>query len=129
MPGSVWPGFQFTFEGTDNELFNRNALRACDLFSFAIHRVGQFDCRPHDPPFLYDTASPIHAFAVGVLSSRNSYLGGEKASGPITYAIGGKQYVAGTGAGVMYVIALSKNIPRKGPLDRRSLHCAALRSR
>jgi hypothetical protein len=77
MAGSVWPGFQFTFEGTDNELFNRNALRACDLFSFAINRFGQFDCRPHDPPFLYDTASPIHAFAVGVLSPRNSYLGGK----------------------------------------------------
>jgi hypothetical protein len=33
---------------------------------------------------------------------RNSYLGGEKASGPITYAVDGKQYVVGTGGGVMY---------------------------
>ena len=67
MRGSVRLGFQFTFERTDNELLNRNALRACDLFSFAINLVGQFDCRPHDPPFVYDTASPTHAFAVGVL--------------------------------------------------------------
>jgi hypothetical protein len=34
--------------------------------------------------------------------SRNSYLGGEKAIGPITYAVDGKQYVVGTGGGVMY---------------------------
>ncbi len=72
MGGRVRLGFQFTFEGTDKELFNRNPLRSRDLFSFAINRVGQFDCRPHDPPFFYDTASPTHAFAIGVFFARNS---------------------------------------------------------
>jgi hypothetical protein len=43
------------------------------------------------------TPSPL-----GYFSSRNAYLGGEKASGPITYAVDGKQYVVGTGGGVMY---------------------------
>jgi alcohol dehydrogenase (cytochrome c) len=33
-------------------------------------------------------------------------LGGVNASGPITYAVDGKQYVVGTGGGVMYVFAL-----------------------
>jgi alcohol dehydrogenase (cytochrome c) len=36
----------------------------------------------------------------------HAYLGGVNASGPITYAVDGKQYVVGTGGGVMYVFAL-----------------------
>ncbi|HXJ44302.1 MAG TPA: PQQ-binding-like beta-propeller repeat protein, partial [Bryobacteraceae bacterium] len=34
------------------------------------------------------------------------YLGGVNASGPISYAVNGKQYIVGTGAGTMYVFAL-----------------------
>ena len=34
------------------------------------------------------------------------YLAGPNASGPISYAVNGQQYVAGTGAGTMYVFAL-----------------------
>jgi alcohol dehydrogenase (cytochrome c) len=34
------------------------------------------------------------------------YLGGPNASGPISYAVNGKQYVVGTGMGTMYVFAL-----------------------
>ena len=33
-------------------------------------------------------------------------LGGENGSGPITYAVHGRQYVIGTGGGVMYAFAL-----------------------
>jgi len=33
-------------------------------------------------------------------------LGGPSASGPISYAVGGKQYIVGTGAGSMFVFAL-----------------------
>ena len=33
-------------------------------------------------------------------------LGGPNASGPVSYAVNGKQYVVGTGAGTMYVFAL-----------------------
>jgi alcohol dehydrogenase (cytochrome c) len=33
-------------------------------------------------------------------------FGGPSASGPISYAVGGKQYVVGTGAGTMFVFAL-----------------------
>jgi alcohol dehydrogenase (cytochrome c) len=33
-------------------------------------------------------------------------LGGPSASGPISYAVGGKQYIVGTGAGTMFVFAL-----------------------
>ena len=36
----------------------------------------------------------------------NVNLGGPSASGPISYAVGGKQYVVGTGAGTMFVFAL-----------------------
>jgi alcohol dehydrogenase (cytochrome c) len=36
----------------------------------------------------------------------HAYLGGPNASGPITYAVNGKQYVVGTGEGTMYVFAL-----------------------
>jgi alcohol dehydrogenase (cytochrome c) len=34
------------------------------------------------------------------------YLGGANASGPISYAVDGKQYIIGTGAGAMYAFAL-----------------------
>jgi len=34
------------------------------------------------------------------------YLGGPNASGPISYAVNGKQYVIGTGEGSMYSFAL-----------------------
>jgi alcohol dehydrogenase (cytochrome c) len=34
------------------------------------------------------------------------YLGGPNASGPISYAVNGKQYIIGTGAGTMYAFAL-----------------------
>jgi alcohol dehydrogenase (cytochrome c) len=34
------------------------------------------------------------------------YLGGANTSGPISYAVDGKQYIVGTGAGVMFVFAL-----------------------
>ena len=33
-------------------------------------------------------------------------LGGPSASGPISYAVDGKQYIVGTGAGTMFVFAL-----------------------
>jgi hypothetical protein len=33
-------------------------------------------------------------------------LGGPNASGPISYAVDGKQYVVGTGQGSMFVFAL-----------------------
>ena len=33
-------------------------------------------------------------------------LGGANASGPISYAVDGKQYIIGTGAGAMYAFAL-----------------------
>jgi len=36
----------------------------------------------------------------------NVNLGGPSASGPISYAVGNKQYVVGTGAGTMFVFAL-----------------------
>ena len=36
----------------------------------------------------------------------HAYLGGVNASGPISYAVDGKQYIVGTGAGVMFVFAL-----------------------
>lgn len=36
----------------------------------------------------------------------NVNLGGPSASGPISYAVDGKQYVVGTGAGTMFVFAL-----------------------
>jgi alcohol dehydrogenase (cytochrome c) len=36
----------------------------------------------------------------------SAYLGGASDSGPMTYAVDGKQYVVGTGAGTMYVFAL-----------------------
>jgi alcohol dehydrogenase (cytochrome c) len=36
----------------------------------------------------------------------NVNLGGPSASGPISYAVGGKQYIVGTGAGTMFVFAL-----------------------
>ena len=36
----------------------------------------------------------------------HAYLGGANTSGPISYAVDGKQYIAGTGAGVMFVFAL-----------------------
>jgi alcohol dehydrogenase (cytochrome c) len=35
-----------------------------------------------------------------------AYLGGANASGPISYAVNGKQYIIGTGGGVMYSFAL-----------------------
>jgi len=35
-----------------------------------------------------------------------TYLGGANASGPISYAVNGKQYVIGTGGGTMYAFAL-----------------------
>ena len=53
---------------------NRNVLLACDLFSFAIYRVGQFDCRPHDPPCVYARSSPAHAFAIGVLFAPRPFM-------------------------------------------------------
>jgi hypothetical protein len=34
------------------------------------------------------------------------YLGGPNASGPISYAVNGRQYIIGTGAGTMYAFAL-----------------------
>jgi len=34
------------------------------------------------------------------------YLGGPSASGPISYAVDGKQYIVGTGAGTLFVFAL-----------------------
>jgi len=34
------------------------------------------------------------------------YLGGPNASGPISYAVNGKQYIVGTGEGTMYAFAL-----------------------
>ena len=36
----------------------------------------------------------------------HAYLGGANASGPISYAVNGKQYIVGTGDGAMYVFAL-----------------------
>ena len=36
----------------------------------------------------------------------NVFLGGPNASGPISYAVNGKQYVIGTGMGTMYAFAL-----------------------
>ena len=33
-------------------------------------------------------------------------LGGPNASGPISYAMNGKQYIVGTGAGAMFVFSL-----------------------
>ena len=36
----------------------------------------------------------------------NVNLGGPNASGPISYAVNGKQYVIGTGEGTMYAFAL-----------------------
>ena len=33
-------------------------------------------------------------------------LGGQNAAGPISYAVGGKQYVIGTGEGTMFAFAL-----------------------
>jgi outer membrane protein assembly factor BamB len=33
-------------------------------------------------------------------------LGGPNASGPISYAVNGKQYIIGTGEGAMYAFAL-----------------------
>ena len=36
----------------------------------------------------------------------SAYLGGPNASGPISYAVNGKQYIIGTGAGTMYAFAL-----------------------
>ncbi len=36
----------------------------------------------------------------------HAYLGGANASGPISYAVNGKQYIVGTGGGVMYAFAL-----------------------
>ena len=36
----------------------------------------------------------------------HAYLGGPNASGPISYAVKGKQYIVGTGEGTMYVFAL-----------------------
>jgi alcohol dehydrogenase (cytochrome c) len=36
----------------------------------------------------------------------HAYLGGANASGPISYAVDGKQYIVGTGGGVMYAFAL-----------------------
>ena len=34
------------------------------------------------------------------------YLGGANASGPISYAVNGKEYIIGTGADTMYAFAL-----------------------
>jgi alcohol dehydrogenase (cytochrome c) len=34
------------------------------------------------------------------------YLGGPNASGPVSYAVNGKQYIVGTGEGTMYVFSL-----------------------
>jgi outer membrane protein assembly factor BamB len=36
----------------------------------------------------------------------HAYLGGPNASGPITYAVNGKQYIIGTGEGTMYAFGL-----------------------
>ena len=36
----------------------------------------------------------------------HAYLGGANASGPISYAVNGKQYIIGTGGGAMYAFAL-----------------------
>ena len=36
----------------------------------------------------------------------HAHLGGPNASGPITYAVNGKQYIIGTGEGTMYAFAL-----------------------
>jgi alcohol dehydrogenase (cytochrome c) len=36
----------------------------------------------------------------------HAYLGGPNASGPISYAVNGKQYIVGSGEGTMYVFAL-----------------------
>jgi len=36
----------------------------------------------------------------------HAYLGGANTSGPMTYAVDGKQYIVGTGAGVMFAFAL-----------------------
>ena len=36
----------------------------------------------------------------------HAYLGGPNASGPISYAVDGKQYIIGTGEGTMYSFAL-----------------------
>jgi alcohol dehydrogenase (cytochrome c) len=36
----------------------------------------------------------------------SAYLGGANSSGPISYAVNGKQYIVGSGAGTMYVFAL-----------------------
>jgi outer membrane protein assembly factor BamB len=36
----------------------------------------------------------------------HAYLGGPNASGPISYAVNGKQYIIGTGEGTMYSFAL-----------------------
>jgi hypothetical protein len=65
---------------------------------------------------LSSTPSPL-----GYFSSRNSYLGGERASGPITYAVDGKLYVVGTGGGVMYALALPDYCLMIGKLSRFSL--------
>ncbi len=36
----------------------------------------------------------------------HAYLGGANASGPISYAVNGKQYIVGTGGGIMFAFAL-----------------------
>ena len=36
----------------------------------------------------------------------HAYLGGANASGPISYAVNGKQYIIGTGGDAMYAFAL-----------------------
>ena len=36
----------------------------------------------------------------------NVNFGGPSASGPISYAVGGKQYIVGTGQGSMFIFAL-----------------------
>jgi len=36
----------------------------------------------------------------------HAYLGGANTNGPMSYAVDGKQYIVGTGAGVMFAFAL-----------------------
>jgi hypothetical protein len=50
------------------------------------------------------TSSPLDARTRKVLW--HVHLGGPNASGPISYAVDGKQYIGGTGEGTIYDLAL-----------------------
>ena len=78
---------------TGKHLSRRTLLRGAgaeDVLVFAGGMEGNF--------FALDAKTGERLWNVG--------LGGPNASGPISYAVDGKQYIVGTGQGTMYVFAL-----------------------